>query len=90
MSKIIYKYKITESEDIQVEMPKGAQILHADIMSNGMHVWALVNPKHKLKKKTFRVIATGQEISDYDKKHYHYIKTMIDGIFVWHLYELIE
>jgi hypothetical protein len=87
--KVIYKYQVDLGTH-EIEMPKGADILHADVMGVGkMFIWALVNPKHKLKKRKFTIFATGQEI-DYDKKHYHYIKTMICDGYVWHLYEVLE
>lgn len=88
--KIIYKYRIDLGTQ-EIEMPKGADILHAGSMIDGnMYMWALVNPKHKLKKRKFTIFGTGQELTEYDKKHYHYIKTMICDSFVWHLYEVLE
>lgn len=87
--KTIYKYKLDFVTN-EIEMPKGAEVLHAEVMSNALFIWARVNTKHKLKKRTFQVFATGQELVDYDNKHYHYIRTIIDGVLVWHLYEVLE
>lgn len=87
--KVIYKYEVGFGSS-EIEMPKGADILHAEIVERSVFVWALVNPKHKMKKRSFNVFATGQELADYDKKHYHYIRTMISNAYVWHLYEVLE
>ena len=87
--KVVHKYPIS-FVDSEVKMPKGADVLHADTVNGLVFIWAMVNPKHKLTSRYFKLFATGEAIEDYDKKHYHYIKTLLNNGFVFHLYEIIE
>lgn len=97
--KMIYKYpmgmEIHHNAVIEMDLPKGAKIL--DIQMQGLipMLWAIVNPKHETRKRTFHVFGTGFEMSDYDKKHYDYIttvqqSTVLGGPLVWHVFEVHE
>jgi hypothetical protein len=95
--KMIYKYPL--GNDIhhngvyEVEMPKAANILDIQYQGNNPVIWAIVNPKKEKRIYTFHVFGTGFELSDYDKKHYHYVKTVQQPShynLVWHIFEVME
>lgn len=91
--KVIYKYplgKIQHNSVIEIEMPKGAKVLDIQMQNGDPVVWAIVNPKHSLRKRVFHVFGTGFEMHDYEKKHYDHINTVQDGLLVWHIFEVHE
>lgn len=76
----IYKYKLGNT----VQIPKGARILHCNTQDNCLHVWALVDPEQE-EKDTYEVavIGTGH---DFNPNNFEYISTVMDGIYVWHIW----
>jgi hypothetical protein len=79
----------------KVKMQKGIDILDIDFQGDYLHVWGLVKPDNKMKEREFVIYPTGEIIKDYDKRHYHHIKTLhtknILGIaIVIHVFEIIE
>lgn len=95
--KMIFKYPL--GEDIhhnavyEIEMPKAAKILDIQTQGSMPVIWAIVNPEKEKRKYVFHVFGTGFEMSDYDKKHYDYIKTIQTGhlcALVWHIFMVHE
>lgn len=95
--KMIFKYPIHtdihHNAVIEVEMPKSAKILDIQIQGSIPVLWAIVNPKKETRKYIFHVFGTGFEMSEYEKKHYEYRKTVQMGhlnSMVWHIFEVHE
>ena len=101
--KTIYKYPlgkdIHHNSVIEIEMHKGSKILDIQMQNGEPMLWAMVNPKHSLRKRVFHVFGTGFDMEDYDKKHYEYVKTIqkvhitgsiANNWLVWHIFEVIE
>lgn len=96
--KTIYKYSLCENihhnSVYEIEIPKAAKILSVQMQGNVPVIWAIVNPKHPLRKRVFHVFGTGFEMDDYDKKHYEYIttiqETLATSTFAWHIFEVHE
>lgn len=96
--KMIYKYPlgndIHHNAVVEIEMPKAAKILDIQYQGNSLVIWALINPKHMKRMRTFHIFGTGFEMSDYDKKHYDYIATVqapsTHVNLVWHIFEVHE
>ena len=92
--KMIYKYNLGNPYHnlVSIEkMPKGAKVLDAQMQNDDLVLWALVNPKHSEKEKTFHIYGTGFELTEYEKKHYDYLTTVqtAHGL-VWHVFEVYE
>ena len=95
--KMIYKYPlgmdIYHNAVYEIEMPKAAKILSVQEQGGFPVIWAVVNPKKEKRKYVFQVFGTGFEMTDYDKKHYHYVKTVQQPShynLVWHIFEVHE
>ena len=95
--KMIYKYPlgmdIHHNAVYEIEMPKAAKILDIQMQGTIPVIWAIVNPKHKVRKYVFHVFGTGFEMPDYDKKLYDYVGTVQQiGLttLVWHVFEVHE
>ena len=83
--KQIWKFKV---ENV-IEMPKGAEILAVQLQDSfNACIWAKVDPEEEEReKRRFEVIGTGHNFYDTNKK---YLATWQDGMFVWHLFEIIN
>jgi hypothetical protein len=65
-NKIIWKYEATVQDVIEINMPKGAEILTIDNQYSKrptLCIWALVDPKNEIEKRSFRVYGTGHPIT---------------------------
>ena len=77
----------------EIEMPKNAKILDIQVQGSIPVLWAVINPNKPKRKYTFHVFGTGFEMTDYEKKHYDYVKTVQTGNsnnLVWHIFEVHE
>lgn len=79
--KTIWKFKAEGA----VEMPVGATILTAQIQANEICIWAEVNPEAPTERRRFFIFGTGHPIPN-TPNGLHYISTVQDGIYVWHVY----
>jgi len=79
----------------EIEMPRAAKILNIDFRGCVPVIDAIVNPDKEKRKYTFHIFATGYEMTDYDKKHYEYIKTIrqkraLNQDLFWHIFLVHE
>lgn len=84
----IYKYVVPVADGgIDVSMPVDAEIRFVGIQSPGrICVWAEVTNEDVMKTRTFMVFGTGHEIP----VGVDYRGTVLDGLYVWHLYEVYQ
>ncbi len=82
----IYKYPLQITGFQTINMPVGAEVLHAGLDPSGKPcVWALVGPPHSLVPHHFYVIGTGNPIKDAEAIGEH-VGSFVDGSFVWHVF----
>lgn len=94
--KTIWKYELAGPEK-PVAMPKGAQILTAQMQGDRFCVWALVDPDAPKVNRSFRIYMTGQDIdiNEQEDGYLKYIQTLQmsglgpKGVFVVHIFELL-
>jgi len=85
--RVIYKYPLKQSavHAQEVSMPRGALIVHCAMQHGLPTMWAEVRSEetaHHMR--TFLIYGTGERI---DGRFYRYVGTIIDGAYVWHIYE---
>ena len=70
-------------------MPKGAEILTAQIQDDNLCLWALVNPKVRTEIRVIEIFGTGNPISSYARINRKYISTfqIQEGNLVFHVFE---
>ena len=87
MSKqVIWKYPVPVEDSFEVDLPKGAQILHVGAQGVMYFMWCLItHPATSVEVRRFRVFDTGQLIPD-DEDLTH-VATWQQAGFVWHLFE---
>lgn len=83
----IWKFPIP-CADNELQLPIGAKILCAHPQGNSPHIWALVDPSQPTERRTIEVIGTGHEMEEAERNYIDTIQTH-DGMFVWHVFELL-
>lgn len=83
----IFKYTsggIGENGEICFHMPANAKILHFDFSIAGATLWAIVDPEAPIAPRRFRMLGTGHYVPELPLR---YVKTVFEGLFVWHIFE---
>lgn len=89
MDKVIYKYQLKVLGRNEVNMPKGAEILHMEIQGGVPCIWALVDLKEEQVSRSFDIYMTGQKIRDNPIKYIDtYIDTYMYKNLVCHVFEV--
>lgn len=84
----VWKYKIPIKDATEIEMPKGARIVHVDIQYGEPCLWALVNPQADKETRYIRVAGTGHEVSPEDTMDHLGTFMLAGGTFVGHVFEM--
>lgn len=84
--KVIWKYPLALVDHMQVViMPTGAEVLSVAIQHGVPTLWAQVDTK-PICTRLFVVVGTGHRLPEVPLK---FIGTVIDGRFVWHVFEAL-
>lgn len=79
----IYKYTIEEiTDDVWLDMPAEAKIIHIAPQSGMICIWALVEPLTNMARRHFCIL-TGHQV----RADLIYLGTVHIAPFVWHLFE---
>ena len=90
MIKRIYKYTLNSHIGIQrINMPCFADILDCQIQHGRICLWAVVDPDKDNLSRRFEVFGTGWDLPYRFASRYNHLKTVQDGQFVWHVFEVI-
>ena len=82
----IYKYVLLIADEQTIEIPLGSKILCVQNQKEDLCIWAEVNPKNNLVKRTFLVIGTGHNTPNSRDNYIGTVQTL-NGNLVWHVYE---
>lgn len=88
----IYKYPFLLADEVDLQLPKGARILHVaqqPMASGDLQLWAHVDRRQSLVTRKLRVYGTGFDMPGDAGK---YVGTVLvnGGALVWHVYDLGE
>lgn len=89
MAKTVWKFSLQHQDEQQIEIPAGAQILCVQVQQDTPCLWATVNPKEPLEKRTILIRGTGHTALEGDLTYIGTYQTM-GGMFVWHVFEKIS
>lgn len=95
MEQQIWKFPITKSESstIEIEMPKGADVLTAQAQKTLPCIWAIVDPEAPKETRYFQLIFTGKSMPEFEEgKQRMYISSFQsdNGLIVYHLFEILD
>lgn len=87
--KQIWKYQLTTTDEVSVNMPRGATILSLQVQHGRPCIWALVDPPAPNVTRRFRIFRTGHRIDGLDRQ---FIGTfqVDNGNSVFHVFEDTE
>jgi hypothetical protein len=86
----VHKYPIPLDDIVEIEMPKGAQVLCIDTQHELLQCWALVNPEMPVAKRKFRIAGTGHPILSHHTSKYINSVQMRGGGLVFHIFEILD
>lgn len=85
--KVIWKYEIHGRSEEQLQLPVNARLLSVIEQRGRLVLYAEVDPASATESMTIEVIGTGWQFdSDIPR---HYIGTVKEGPFVWHVFKHI-
>ena len=84
MTTAVWKFTLEFGDSPEIEMPRGARPIHADVNAEAgrVIVWAVVDPTAPLVKREFVMRGTGHPLPDVGA----HVATVQDGPFVWHIF----
>lgn len=92
--KRIFKYQLPElylepgAETI--EIPKNSTLLNIDMQDEKVTLWYIVDPEVEKETHTFLVLGTGSIVPELEDAHLEFLKTVFQGPFVWHVFEVVD
>lgn len=82
--KTIYKYPIQITDEQEISMPQGAEVIHAGLDPQGTPcVWAMVDTQNKPEPVSILVYGTGNPMTYTPDRH---VSSFTQGPFVWHVF----
>lgn len=91
----VYKYVFQIEDEVQLMMPRGAEVLHVDSQSGVTPcIWARVDPEADLEQRRFRLVGTGHDLPDtvrpdgYPRLMHVGSFQLAGGALVFHLFEV--
>ena len=88
MTHRLLKYPLSHKQHQIVQMPRGAQIISANIRPRqGMFCWAICDTCAPMVDHAVAVLATG-EACGIDIRTAHFVDTVYEGPYVWHVFSL--
>lgn len=85
----VWKYELAIDDYIDVEIPKGAEILTFQIQSDKPCIWCLVDPNVEKETRRFRLAGTGHDIKE-DNLKYIGSCQVHEGVLIFHLFEILD
>jgi len=85
--KTIHKYELELADFQQVDMPHGAILMTVIIQHGKLCLWAEVQTCNPMRGRIIEIVGTGNPIAS---KQTGYIGTVVDGAFVWHVFEKLS
>lgn len=86
MNKTIYKYQFDITDEQQIQLPRGAIILHIADQRGFPQLWALIDPGAPPEPYTLQVRGTGHCCDDVEPSRYIGTFFQRGGDLVWHVF----
>lgn len=86
----IWKYSLAVLDHQVIRMPRGAMVLTVQAQNGEGCLWALVDVDEPMVDRIFAVFGTGHFLRKAEWEKLHYIGTyqMLDGVLIWHVFEV--
>ena len=87
MNTSIWKFPIRIDDELVIEMPRGARILHVGVQNGKPQLWAMVDVKAPLVDRHFAVRGTGHPADGLKEVQHSGTFMMANGALVFHLFD---
>lgn len=87
--KTIYKYKLQTTDEQQILMPEGAEILTVQLQDGEPQLWALVETELPKTKRYIEIFGTGNPITGIGPHKYIATYQLRGGALVFHVFEYL-
>lgn len=85
--KTIWKYPLDVKINQTIELRVGAKIICCKMQSHQLMLWAEFDTEvERTETRTIMIVGTGHPIN---ATAYKYIESVLDGSYVWHIYEVL-
>lgn len=89
--KTVWKFHLNLNDRPTVlELPRGAEVLTVQMQHDRLTLWVLVDPEQPKESRTFTVHGTGHPTIPEHYTKDHWCGTVVDGMFVWHVFEKLQ
>lgn len=85
--KTIHKYTLLITDELQIWLPQGAELLDVQNQNERLCLWVLAEPDAEKECRHFRIVGTGNPIPDAHKLTFVGTVQMKNGALVWHVFE---
>ena len=85
--KKIYKYCFGVADQVELEMPEGAEFLCVQVQFGGPCLWAIVDDEAKLETRILRIIGTGHSLPSSEQLAYIGTIQEAGGGLIWHVFD---
>jgi hypothetical protein len=79
----VWKFPLAITDQQQIEMPVGAEILHVEPQEKTLCLWARVDPDAPLEGRAFVITGTGNPVPEV----VDHVGSAVVPPFVWHVWE---
>lgn len=83
----IWKYALAIIDNVAIDMPTGARVLHVGVQMDMAFLWVLVDPNAPIERRMFKVVGTGHRHEGMDAWHYIGTFPMFGGGLIWHVFD---
>ena len=87
--KTIYKFKLQTTDEQQILMPEGAEILTVQLQDGEPQLWALVDTDQPKTKRYIEIFGTGNPITGIGPRKYIATYQLRGGALVFHVFEYL-
>ena len=82
--KRVWKYPVSLGGGAEVQMPQASRVVHFARQGTSLAFWAEVDDANPYERRVYGIYGTGYPIP----AQADYCATLLDGEYVWHLYEV--
>lgn len=86
---VIFKYKLQLGKTT-IDLPEPHKVLHAGVQDDEIYVWILHGLYDEsygtIRPRDFYTVGTGHNISSDDLSNWTFIRTVLQGAYVWHIF----
>lgn len=83
----IWKYSLDLTDEQQLKIPKGSQILAVQVQRGDLVLWAIVDTEAPMEERGIVIVGTGHPFPNVGIARHIGTVQMMDGALIWHVFE---